>query len=105
VVVVVEKKFLQGFAKPAPEEGGGREVATSVGGMGLAAPLPLPSVYRGEVGLCCPQAQTHLGPAHELVPAWSPTFSAGDYIHDSDEEEAVLAQTKAIAEVLLAGLD
>jgi hypothetical protein len=34
----------------------------------------------------------------DLVPARSPTFSAGDYVHDSDEEEAVMAQTFAISE-------
>jgi hypothetical protein len=34
----------------------------------------------------------------DLVPARSPTFSAGDYVHGSDEEDAVLAQTKAISE-------
>jgi hypothetical protein len=33
VVVVVEEKFLQGFAKPT-QEGGGREVAARVGGKG-----------------------------------------------------------------------
>jgi hypothetical protein len=33
-----------------------------------------------------------------LIPARSPTISAGDYVHGSDEEEAVLAQTKAISE-------
>jgi hypothetical protein len=27
----------------------------------------------------------------DLVPAWSSTISAGDYVHGSDEEEAVLA--------------
>nr|XP_051211603.1 formin-like protein 13 [Lolium perenne] len=32
----------------------------------------------------------------DLIPARSPTFSAGDYVHGSDEEDAVLAQTKAI---------
>jgi hypothetical protein len=35
----------------------------------------------------------------DLVPARSPTFSAGDYVHGSDEEEAVLAQTKAVSAV------
>jgi hypothetical protein len=34
----------------------------------------------------------------DLVPARSPTISAGDYVHGSDEEEAVLAQTKAVSE-------
>jgi hypothetical protein len=34
----------------------------------------------------------------DLVPARSPTISAGDYVHDSDEEEAVLAQAKAISD-------
>lgn len=34
----------------------------------------------------------------ELIPARSPTFSAGDYVHGSDEEEAVMAQTFAISE-------
>jgi hypothetical protein len=34
----------------------------------------------------------------DLVPARSPTFSAGDYVHGSDEEEAVMAQTFAISE-------
>jgi hypothetical protein len=33
----------------------------------------------------------------ELVPAWPPTFSAGDYIDGSDEEDAVLVQEKAIS--------
>ncbi|KAK1663970.1 hypothetical protein QYE76_052129 [Lolium multiflorum] len=33
----------------------------------------------------------------DLVPARSPTFSAGDYVHVSDEEEAVMAQTFAIS--------
>jgi hypothetical protein len=32
-----------------------------------------------------------------LVPAWSPTISAGDYVHDIDEEEAVLTQPKAVS--------
>jgi hypothetical protein len=32
----------------------------------------------------------------DLVPARSPAISAGDYVHGSDEEEAVLAQAKAI---------
>jgi hypothetical protein len=34
----------------------------------------------------------------DLAPARSPTFSAGDYVHGSDEEEAVMAQTFAISE-------
>jgi hypothetical protein len=34
----------------------------------------------------------------DLVPARSPTFSAGDYVHGSDEKEPVLAQMKAISE-------
>jgi hypothetical protein len=34
----------------------------------------------------------------DLVPARSPTISAGDYVHGSDEEEAVLAQAKAISD-------
>jgi hypothetical protein len=38
------------------------------------------------------------GEEYDLVPARSPTISAGDYVHGSDEEEAVLAQTKAISE-------
>jgi hypothetical protein len=33
----------------------------------------------------------------DLVPARSPTFSAGDYVHNSDEEESVMAQTFAIS--------
>jgi hypothetical protein len=34
----------------------------------------------------------------DLIPARSPTISAGDYVHGSDEEEAVLTQTKAVSE-------
>jgi hypothetical protein len=34
----------------------------------------------------------------DLVPARSPTIFAGDYVHGSDEEEAVLAQTMAVSE-------
>jgi hypothetical protein len=34
----------------------------------------------------------------DLIPARSPTISAGDYVHGSDEEEAVLAQTMAVSE-------
>jgi hypothetical protein len=34
----------------------------------------------------------------DLIPARSPTISAGDYVHGSDKEEAVLAQTKAVSE-------
>ncbi|KAK1668735.1 hypothetical protein QYE76_056894 [Lolium multiflorum] len=34
----------------------------------------------------------------DLVPARSPTFSVGDYVHGSDEEEAVMAHTFTISE-------
>jgi hypothetical protein len=34
----------------------------------------------------------------DLVPARSPTISSKDYAHGIDEEEAVLAQTKAVSE-------
>jgi hypothetical protein len=33
-----------------------------------------------------------------LIPARSPTLSTGDYVHGSDEEDAVMAQTIAISE-------
>jgi hypothetical protein len=35
----------------------------------------------------------------ELVPTREPTFSAGDYVHGSDEEDAVVAQVAAISAV------
>jgi hypothetical protein len=34
----------------------------------------------------------------ELVPPREPTFSAGDYVHGSDEEDAIIAQVAAITE-------
>jgi hypothetical protein len=33
----------------------------------------------------------------ELVPVWDPTFSAGDYVHSSEEEDVVVTQVAAIS--------
>jgi hypothetical protein len=33
----------------------------------------------------------------ELVPVREPTFSAGDYVHGSNEEDAAVAQVAAIS--------
>jgi hypothetical protein len=35
----------------------------------------------------------------ELVPTWEPTFSARDYVHGFDEEDAVVTQMEAVSVV------